>query len=131
MNVMLDYVSNFIASLKLNDDCESLAKILFKTEEECRSFYLGFLGRNSYTMDDLLDYRENRLALSESSIDLFLQKCKDGLNQSVLESTFLQSFSDDDLDLLSDAINNDKILLADIYYQFQSNVNKNIMKYVL
>lgn len=128
---MLNYVKNFIDSLQLSEECEGLAKVLFSNEEQCKSFYLGFLGRNRYIIDDLLDYREKRLAISDMTLDKFLNLCNSVASKDIFEAVFLQHFTKSDIGVINNALINNSITLSFLYNRFQENVNENIMKNVL
>lgn len=123
-------VENFVDSLVLGTH-RALAGILFQTEQQCRDFYIGFLGRNQHIIDDLLDYRENRLSMADISIDKFMDMCDNKDKQEVFEQTFLQPFTIADMEIINKSIENNTITLAEIFANFQGNFNKNIMQYVL
>ena len=125
------YIKNFIESLFVPNEWRELASVLFITEQDCNDFYIGFLGRNTYIIDDLLDFRENKLAMTDISLDNFLEMCDNMSTQKAFETTFLQPFTYDEIELISTAISDGKTSLEDIYNRFQKNVNENILKYVL
>jgi hypothetical protein len=125
------YALNFIESLDLSCECRELANILLKNEEDCKSFYIEFLGRNRYVIDDLLDYREDRLEMSDITIDKFLDLCDNIVKQDIFENVFLQSISVDDIGIIEQAIKEGKTSLSAIYNRFQNNINENILKNVL
>jgi hypothetical protein len=131
LETTLSYTVNFIDSLNLSCECKALADVLFKTEEECKAFYIGFLGRNRYVIDDLLDYRENRLAMSDMSLDKFLALCDNRVKQDIFEQVFLQPISMGDAIIIDKAIEQGVTSLSAIYNRFENNVNENILKNVL
>lgn len=132
LRVMADSnITNFIDSLSLSSESKALAEVLLTTDGECNDFYIGFLGRNTYIIDDLLDYRESRLSVSDISLNKFVEMCDTGIIRDVFEQTFLQSVSNTEMNLINRAIFNGKISLKDIYCRFRKNVNESILKYVL
>jgi hypothetical protein len=60
-------VQNFIARLGVYLIWQ---QSLFKSIDECQSFYRHFYKRNPYLIDDLLDYREYKLSI----LNIFLKK---------------------------------------------------------
>lgn len=114
-----------------SDEEIDLANVLLKSVEDCKDFYIGFFRRNRYVIDDLLDYREARLQLLETSLDRFILLCDGKVNRHIFEQVFLQSFSTDDIFLIEEAINKGKASLESIFISFQNEPNKNILKNVL
>lgn len=121
-------VENFIQSLGLP---EVIAKGVLRSVEDCQNFYIGFYGRNRYVTDDLLDYRENKIASSNISLHVYLGMCEEIGLLNAFEETFLQSFTEDDIQLVTNAVVEGKITLEEIYLDFKKNPNKNILKNVL
>lgn len=129
-----DYFINdtILEAFKFKDGEElRLAKVLLKTVENCRDFYIGFFGRNRLLIDDLLDYREKRLSLEEMSLYKFLWLCDGEINRDVFEQVFLQPFDVDDIFLIEEAVIEGRTTLEEIYNSFQKNPNENILKNVL
>lgn len=120
--------NEFIESLQLPKE---LASVVLTTVEDCQSFYIGFYGRNSYTIDDLLDYRERKLSISDIELDTFISMCNNIGRLETFRQTFLQPISESDMSLIDKAIENGKVTLEGIYNSFQENVNKNILQNVL
>lgn len=121
-------VENFIESLNLP---EKIAKGVFETVEDCQTFYSDFYNRNRYVADDLLDYREYKIAKSNINLDKFLDKCYNvGMEQS-FKSTFFQSFTINEIELIEKAITDKKTSLEQLFMDFKKNPNKNILKNVL
>ena len=126
------FVENFIDSIDFKSaESKRLAKVLLKSEEECNYFYIGFLGRNRYIIDDLLDYREKKLSKSNITLDKFIAMCDNSVSREAFEQTFLQPINSTDAELIEDAISKGKTSLKGIYNRFQSNVNENVLKNVL
>lgn len=128
---MVSYVSNFIQSLKLQKMNKALAEVLLKSKEDCDNFYIGFLGRNPYTVDDFLDYREHKLSISDMTLDKFIDMCDTKASREVFESTFLQHINLSSIELIDRAISEGRASLEGIYNNFIANPNENILKYVL
>lgn len=131
MTVALNYVGNFVESLNLSDECQELAGVLLKSVEDCKAFYIGFLGRNNHTIDDFLDYREERISMADVSLDNFLIMCDNCGIRKTFENVFLQPFTLEDIALISNCLQKGKTTLIDIFNQFKANVNQNIMRIVL
>lgn len=128
----IDYINNFVNSIGVSSSKErELAQVLFKTVECCENFYIGFLHRNCYIIDDLLDYREYKLSIVNISVDKFIMLCDNKVNRETFESIFLQKLSSDDVSLIEGAISQGRTSLEIIFNNFQKNPNKNILKYVL
>lgn len=125
------YSQSFIESLCLSVECYNIAHVLLKTREQCREFYIGFLGRNKNKLDDLLDYREHRLSLSDNSVNKFLERSDNKVKQDVFEDVFLQRFTLEEIMLIEEAISEKRTSLEAMYNCFELNVNENILKNVL
>lgn len=126
-----DYTSNFIQSLQFNDANRKLAFVLLKSEEDCREFYIDFFGRNVYAIDDLLDYREHKLSISDMSLDKFMHMCNNIGIKRAFEETFLYFFSPHSIKLVELRANEGRVSLEDIYNSFVRNPNENVLKNVL
>jgi hypothetical protein len=129
--VSASYVETFVDSLGLNPDQREMARVLLKTEECCKSFYIGFLNRNRYVTDDFLDYREEKLQTLKFTLDEFLDMCYNINMLEAMETCFLQPVSLLDLSLIDKAIAENRTTLEVIYSDFQKNPNKNILKNIL
>ena len=119
-------IETFVRSLQLPLEY----MVLFKTVGDCQSFYIGFYGKNKHIIDDLLDYREHLLFESKITVNMFLDMCITNMKEA-LESTFLQSFTTEDVGLINHAILVGKTDLEEMYLRFQKNSNENILKNVL
>ena len=119
----------FFEQLKVPSDFQ----VLFQNENDCKLFFEDFYLRNKYIVDDLLDFREYKISKSKITVDSFKELCynsKVGLRKA-FEQTFLQSFTDQDLEKISEAIVGGKLPLKKLISDFQKNPNKNILKNVL
>jgi hypothetical protein len=121
-------VDNFISSTSLP---ESIAKGVLRTVEDCQSFYIDYYGRNRHTIDDLLDYRDDKIANSQITLDNFIGMCYTGSMLETFESTFYQSFTTDDMKMIGDAIADGRTSLEQLFLGFKKNPDKNILKNVL
>lgn len=131
-NNKIDYINHFIESVGIKAEKEkSLARILLKSAEDCQDFYIGFFGRNKYVIDDMLDYREVRIKISGLTLDTFLWFCDYKVDKALFEKVFLQSFTDEDISIIKNAVETGKITLDEIYNNFKKNPNENILKNVL
>jgi hypothetical protein len=125
-------VASFIDSLELNDECKRLAEVLFDSEECCKEYYIGFRNRNRYAIDDLLDYREEKLKSCQKGIDELREMCYNTIMmQEALQNTFLQTITLGETRMVEKAIADGRTSLEVIYSEFQKNPNKNILKNVL
>jgi hypothetical protein len=127
----VSYIQSFVDSLELNLECQDLARVLFKSEDCCKTFYIGFLNRNRYVIDDLLDYRENKIENINITLDQFLDMCYNVNMLEAIETCFLQPITLLDVALIDKALSNGRTSLEVIYSEFQRNPNKNILKNVL
>jgi hypothetical protein len=125
------YVDNFINGLNLNEECGRLARVLLQTEDCCKTFYIGFLNRNRYVIDDLYDYREEKLINSQITIDTFIEKCYNSNMRETFENVFLQPFDLMEIAFIDNAIAEGRTSLEIIYSEFERNPNKNIFQIVL
>jgi hypothetical protein len=121
-------LKDFIKSLSLPHD---VANVLLVTDVDCERFYKGFYGRNRYIVDDLLDFRDEKLSNSHITITSFLKMCNNGNVREAFESTFLQSFNQDDIRILREKVASGNISYRTIYDKFQLNTNLNIWRIVL
>lgn len=128
---MIYYVENFIDSIEMSNYCKDLAKVLLKNKEDCEMFFENCLGKNNHIFDDLLDYREMKLSDRNISIDDFISMCNNNDKIAIFEIVFLQPIKKKDMRYIEDLINNGEITLKEIYYNFQRNMNINILKNVL
>lgn len=122
------YVVNFINSLNLP---EELANVLLKSKSDCNLFFNEFYLKNSLILDDLLDFREYKISKSDKSAKSFVDDCNSRNLKDVFEETFYQRFTDDDISHIQALINSNELSLYNLFVNFKSNINKNILKYVL
>jgi hypothetical protein len=124
-------VESFITSLELNGENNRVASVLFETVDCCKDFYIGFLGRNRYVIDDLLDYREEKLKNSQITIDTFIEGCYNSNMRKTFEECFLQPFDLMEIAIIDNAIAKGRTSLEVIYSEFEKNPNQNIFQNVL
>lgn len=120
-------VEGFIKSLDLPQE----STVLFQTIGDCHSFYITNYGRNACVMDDILDYRENKLESSHITVEMFVEMCSTDGIQTAFQNTFLQVIYNNDVDVIELALSSGATTLESIYSQFKMNPNKNILNYVL
>lgn len=126
-NVIDNNVQKFIDKLGL----PTLANILLKTFDECQTFYRDYYKKNANVIDDLLDYREYKLSISDMTFDKYLEMCRNLGVKVAFENTFLQPISMQEAALIEKAIFSGKVTLEHIYNSFRQNINVNVLKYVL
>lgn len=128
--VSLSEVNHFIIALKL--PCE-LANQLLHTMEDCELFEEKFHKTNARPTDDLLDYREHKIATSGITLESFLSSCNlaVGLSKAVFEQTFFEDFCDEDMEKIASAVINHKVSLEQLFLSFQKMPNKRIIAYVI
>lgn len=118
----------FIKSLDLPT---KIARGVLRTNEDCNAFYIGHYGRSKYAIDDLLNYRESRIAESTATLESFLSMCEKVGIKITFEHTFYQSFEDFEIDIIENAIKDGTVSLESIYNGFKASPNKNILHNVL
>lgn len=128
---MSNYIDNFIESLGVSGDVKELAEVLFKEENDCNDFYIGYYGKNRYVIFDLLDYRKSKLPIHHMSVDSFVELCNNKGVKEAFENTFLQHFDNYIIELIDEMIGKELTSLEYIYNSFMENPNENILKYVL
>lgn len=121
-------VESFIESLNLP---KAIAEGVFESVEDCQMFYIDFYNRNRYVADDLLDYREYKIEKASITLDLFLDKCYNEGIEKAFKSTFLQSFTLSNIQLVEKAIEDGRTSLEQLFSDFKKNPNKNVLKDVL
>lgn len=126
-----NFVGNFIESLGFKDECKGLAKVLLTNEEECREFYIGYYGKNTYAINDLVDYREKKIAIADMSFDKFTSLCDNEGMKEAFEKTFLQSFNLHQIGFIEQLIDAGATSLKEIHSLFVKQPNENILKHVL
>lgn len=122
-------IINNLLSLPQNT-ANGLSEILLKEKKDFHIFYIEFFGKNRHLSDDLFDFREYKINKNKLSLSIFMSNCLYGLKQTFIE-TFLQKFSDDDIQQISSAIEEGRVTLEYIFNSFYENINLNIMRYVL
>lgn len=124
----MNTVEDFIKSLSLP---HNVARGVLSTEEDCQCFKEKYYGKNRNVIDDLLDYREDKIEASDMTVDVFMENCYTKGLKVAFHETFLQLFMSSEITLVETAIMNGKTSLVQLFANFQKNPNKNIMRYVL
>ena len=127
----MDFVDKFIDSLVLNDELKCFAKVLLRTQDDCKEFYIKYLGNNHYIIDDLLDYRKSKIDISDMSFDKFTEMCDNIGMKKAFEKAFLYYFSTQAIELIEYMILAGKTSLEEIYSLFVRNPDENVIKNVL
>lgn len=122
------YVENFINSLELP---KKIAKGVLRTDEDCKEFYISHYGRSKYLIDDLLNYREKKIAESTMDMDIFIKMFHEKGIKASFEHTFYQSFEDFEIDIIVNVLRSGDASLESIYNGFKESPNKNILHNVL
>lgn len=121
-------VSTFIQELGLP---EGITRGLLVTVDDCNEFYINFYGKGDCTLDDLLDYKEYRINISEFTLDSFLTSCYNIGRLETFELAFFQSFTEMDMVLVDEAIDSGRMTLEGFFMKSRKNPSKNVLKYVL
>lgn len=124
-NVM---VQTFIDSLSLP---MSIAGGLLTTSADCDLFYKGYYGRNSFVVDDLLDYREYKIKNSFVTLEIFVNLCNSGHQLLAFESLFLQKFSPEEMVMINREFVNGKFSYQSLFLDFHKNTNLNVWRIIL
>ncbi len=127
----MDFVNKFVDSLELNDELKCFAKVLLRTQDDCKEFYIKYLGNNHYIIDDLLDYRKSKIDISDMSFDKFTEMCDNIGMKKAFEKAFLYYFSTQAIELIEYMILAGKTSLEEIYSLFVRNPDENVIKNVL
>lgn len=128
---MEEYIDNFIESLNIKGEVRSLAEALLKSERDCNDFYIGYFGKNSYVIFDLLDYRDAKVSMSDITFDKFYDMCNNKGIKEAFENTFFQDFSESDIKMIESEIKRGDVSLESIYNSFIDNPSMSIMKIIL
>ncbi|MGV4321164.1 hypothetical protein [Bacillus mojavensis] len=128
MTVKYISVDNFVNSLKLP---RAVSHAVLETTEDCRSFYSGFYGRNESALEDLLDYREKKLADSNVNINMFVQMCLDNDVEYALKKAFFTAITPNESIFITEAVRNGKVSLEEIYMFLKDDPNNNILRIML
>ena len=121
-------MEKFITSLALP---QYIASVLFETWEDCKLFFDKFYQTNKYKIDDLMDFREHKIALSNWTSQSFLESCESNGMKHTFEKVFYQSFTNQDIAQVEKAMSEEKLTLESLFSQFKASPNTNILKYVL
>lgn len=126
-----DFVKSFIDYLGFKDECERLAVVLLKSQEDCEYFYVHYYQKSCALLIDLMNFRDYKLSKSDVNLERFIALCNKQVNREAFELTFLQAFSNTELELIGRAVDHEKTSLSDIFRSFSENPRVNILKYVL
>lgn len=127
----MDFVDKFVDSLGLKDELKCFAKVLLRTQDDCKEFYIKCLGNNYYIIDDLLDYRKSKIDMSDMSFDKFTEMCDNIGMKKAFEKMFLYHFSTQAIELVESMILVGKTSLEEIYSLFVRNPDENVIKNIL
>lgn len=107
--------------------------VLFEDDSDYHLFLKDFYLKNKYLLDDLLDFREYKINKSKITFDSFKEMCYNSMVgvRKAFEKTFLQSFTDSEIEIISEAIVSGRVSLKQLFSDFQKNPEKNILKNVL
>lgn len=109
-----------------------LATGILRTQQDCEDFIHNHR-TNGRVANDLLDYRERTINKRNTNVDEFVFMCYDsgcGMKEA-FEYTFLQSFTDLDIDMIQDMVKNGDLNLVSLYNTFNENINQNIFRIIL
>lgn len=120
-------VGEFIESLNL----PNVSIAIISTKDDCKTFFSDFYMKNPYIIDDVLDFREFKIAKSKKTADIFVNECNTNGMKATFEETFMQSFTDESINLVRDALDSGKTSLDIIFRKFKINPNENILKNIL
>lgn len=104
---------------------------VLKTMDDCELFLTKFHKTNAESIDDILDFREYKLEISDMTLDTFLKLCYIGEMKEAFERTFIQSFTVEEIQFICSCLLEGKITLPQVYGKFQKNKNKNILSYFM
>lgn len=126
-NIKTNEAESFIESLML----PPVAKYILRSNEDCKVFFEKYFGTNSNPIDDLIDYREDKIEEGIIDLDTFLEQVKENGIKEVFENVFLQEFTTYDIELIESQISKGVTSLEIIYNQFTSSPSLNIMRHIL
>lgn len=122
-------VDSFIKLLNLNNGAEKFARVLIKTNQDCKEFYEKFLYKNKLIINDLYDFRNSKINISSVTLDKFLSMCHTIGIKEAFETTFLYHFSVHIIELVENMISEGKTSLEEIYMSFIENpYNKDFIR---
>lgn len=120
------FVNKFIRELNLPRDAEKIALILFKTEDDCKEFYIKHLGRSKSSSTDIMNLRREKINLSDND-----SMYTDKITVEYLEEIFLQPLGQVKGSFIIESINNGKTTLKELYKKFRINSDVNILRHLL
>lgn len=121
----LNSVDDFIQSLSL----PKVACSILKSTKDCELFAKSYWMKNQNAIDDLLDFREYKIASDNITFSVFLEKCLTIGLKNTFEDVFLQKFTTGQISLIQQNIFDDKTSLEELYTLFCKNPNINIMRF--
>ena len=107
------------------------AKDVLRTKDDCAVFLERFYETTHELIDDILDYREYKLASSFMTLDIFLKMCYVGEKKNAFEEAFVQAFTKEEMDFIFQRMDEGVMTLPHLYSKFQEDPEKNILSYFM
>lgn len=104
---------------------------LFSSHDDVITFVKKFYLRNHFFIDDILDFREYKIANQKVTFDNFVDLYYNDGVRKTFEQMFYFKIEDDDAKMFELYIMNDKNKLLTIFNHLQENVNLNPIKLLL
>lgn len=104
---------------------------LFSSHDDVITFVKKFYLRNHFFIDDILDFREHKIANQKVTFDKFVDLYYNGGAKQAFEQVFYFKIEDEDAKMFELYIRNDKNKLLTIFNHLQENVNLNPIKLLL
>ena len=126
-NTKTNEADSFIDSLML----PPVARCILRSNEDCTVFSEKYFGTNPNPIDDLLDYREDKIEKGIIDLNTFLEQVRENGIEATFESVFLQEFTTYDIEMIESQISKGVTSLEIIYRNFKSRPTQNIMRQIL
>lgn len=104
---------------------------LFSSHDDVITFVKQFYLRNHFFIDDILDFREYKIANQKVTFDNFVDLYYNEGARKTFEQMFYFKIEDEDAKMFELYIMNDKNKLLTIFNHLQENVNLNPIKLLL
>lgn len=104
---------------------------LFSSHDDVITFVKRFYLRNHFLIDDILDFREHKIANQKVTFDKFADLYYNEGAKQAFEQVFYFKIEDEDVKMFELYIRNDKNKLLTIFNHLQENVNLNPIKLLL